>query len=188
MQNYTEGDILLILKILQSRNTGRKKLSEFLSLGEATIRTLFRRLESENLISSTRQGQKITQKGEQFLRDFPSFTLPKPVTVEGLTLSTHNVGTLVRKFSSHVKNGMHFRDAAIIAGASGATTLITSQGTLIFPDETPLQTESVAALLKEFSPQEKDIIIIATAETEKKALRGISGCLSLLFQKENKEL
>jgi len=182
MQNYTRGDILLTLKILQAQQIGRKNLSKFLGLGEATIRTLFRKLESEQLIVSTRQGQKITEKGHLYLIRAPDFTLPKPVQGRDLTLSEYNLASLVRSYSCNVRNGMQFRDAAIIAGACGATTLIFSHGKLHFPDNTPVTVETADYLIKEFNPQEDDILIIATAETEKKALRGLSGCLGILLQ------
>ena len=189
MQNYTEGDILLTLKLLQTKQIGRKNLSKVLHLGEATIRTLFRKLESENLITSTHQGQKITEKGIQYLTSFPQFTLPKPVNVGGLTLSEYNIASLVHNYSHNVKDGLKFRDAAIIAGACGATTLIFSGGKLTFPhSKTVLTPETANYLVTEFSPSEGDILIIATADTNQKAVRGLSGCLSLLLQNNNEKL
>ena len=188
MQNYTEGDILLILKMLQKEQVGRKRLSDYLGLGEATIRTLFRKLESEDLISSTRQGQKLTRKGDHFLVRVPQFTLPQLVEVGDVTLSRFNVASLIRGYVGHIKNGMQLRDAAIIAGACGSTTLIFSEGKLHFPDTTLLPSEVSHRLIDEFSPDEGDVLIIATAETERKAMRGLSGCLSLLIQEEMHKL
>jgi hypothetical protein len=180
MQNYTEGDILLTLKILQTQKIGRKALASRLGLGEATIRTIFRKLESTHLITSTRQGQKITEKGTHYLETHPHFTLPVPVTVETLTLSTYNLASVVCNYAHAVNTGIQFRDAAIISGACGATTLIFSSGKLHFPDTTPLPAEIASPLLNQFSFSENDILIIATAKTNQKAIRGLSGCLSLL--------
>jgi hypothetical protein len=181
MQNYTDGDILLTLKMLQTQQMGRKSLSEFLGLGEATVRTVFRKLEAETLITSTRQGQTLTKKGEQYLAAFPDFTLPQPVNVGDITLSTCNLASLIHKFSHTIRNGIQFRDAAIIAGATGATTLIFENGGFVFPyDTATLNPEIQHHLIEKFSPCENDVLIIATAETEEKAMRGLSGCLSLL--------
>lgn len=189
MQNYTEGDILLTLKILQKEQIGRKALSKLLALGEATIRTLFHKLESEKLITSTRQGQKITAKGAQYLTSFPQFTLPRSIKAGDLTLSEFNLASLVRHYSHNIKDGLKFRDAAIIAGACGATTLIFSEGKLIFPHTNAAITpETSHSLVKEFSPSEGDVLIIATADTHQKAIRGLSGCLSLLSQDTNEKL
>ena len=185
MQNYTTGDILLTLKVLEQEQIGRKNLSKFLGLGEATVRTLFRKLESENLITSTRQGQKITEKGKQYLETAPSFTLPKPVEGRDLTLSHYNTASLICNAAHTVRNGIEFRDAAIIAGACGATTLMFSRGKLHFPDNTPLNPETASYFIREFSFSENSILIIATADTAEKALRGLSNCLSLLLNKKN---
>jgi predicted transcriptional regulator len=183
MQNYTTGDILLTLKILEKQQIGRKTLAKFLGLGDATIRTLFRTLESQNLITSTRKGQKITEKGIHFLASVPHFTLPEPVEGGDLTLSQHNLATLIFNYAHHVKNGIQFRDAAIIAGACGATTLIFSQGKLHFPDNTEVP-QDTTSLFHHFSFSENDILIMVTAETAQKALRGIAYCLSLLSQEK----
>jgi len=185
MQNYTDGDILLVLRKLQEKQVGRKNLSEFLALGEATVRTLFRKLESQHFIESTQKGQKITEKGEHYLTTLPYFSLPQEVTVKDITLSTHSIASLVHNFSTHVKNGMQFRDAAIIAGASGATTLIFKNGGFVFPyGNTKLTSKIQNYLIERFSPSEGDVLIIATADTEQKAMRGLSGSLSLLIQQD----
>lgn len=188
MQNYTKGDILLTLRMLQEQKIGRKNLSKSLGLGEATVRTLFRKLESENLVQSTAQGQKITEKGVQYLVNAPHFTLPRLIRGGEFTLSQYNAASLVRNYSRKVKDGMQFRDAAIVAGAFGATTLIFHHRKLTFPDNTELTAETVQYLIREFNPQENDILIIATAETEQKALRGLSGCLSLLLENDDRKL
>jgi DNA-binding PadR family transcriptional regulator len=181
MRNYTDGDILLTLKILKKEPTGRKKISSILKLGEATIRTMFRTLESEKLIESTRQGQRITEKGEQFLQAVPDFTFPHPVSVGGLTLAEFSMASLVKNFSHTVKNGIEFRDAAIISEATGATTLIFKNGGFVFPYGNTQLSPDIQIYLKDtFSPGEQDVLIIATAHTHPKAMRGISGCLSLL--------
>ncbi|MGC1122452.1 MAG: DUF4443 domain-containing protein [Candidatus Methanofastidiosia archaeon] len=189
MQTYTEGDILLTLKILQNQQTGRKTLSTILGLGEATVRTLFRKLESDNLITSTRQGQIITQKGMDYLSRAPEFTLPRPVTVGEITLSNHSVASLISNFSHHIKNGIKIRDAALISGASGATTLLYRNRGFVFPHgTTPLPPSIEEYLMGEFSPSEHDVLIISTADTEPQAIRGISGCLSLLLKEDDQDL
>lgn len=181
MRNYTDGDILLTLKILKKEPTGRKKLSSILKLGEATIRTMFRALESKKLIKSSRKGQKITKEGEQYLQSAPDFTFPHPVSMGGLTLAEYSMASLVKNFSHEVKNGIEFRDAAIISGATGATTLIFRNRGFVFPyDNTRLSSDIQLYLTEEFYPDEQDVLIIATAHTESKAVRGIAGCLSLL--------
>lgn len=160
-----------------------------LGLGEATVRTLFRKLESENLITSTRQGQVITQEGMDYLSHAPEFTLPRPVTVGEITLSNYSVASLISDFSYHIKNGIKIRDAALISGASGATTLLYKNGGFAFPHgTTPLPPSIEEYLIHEFSPSEHDVLIISTADTESQAIRGISGCLSLLIREDGRDL
>lgn len=186
MRNYTDGDVLLILKMLQHEQIGRKKLSSILGLGEATIRTVFRTMESEKLIISTKKGQKITEKGEKYLKNAPHFTFPRKVEGGTLTLSQYNVASLISAFSHRIKNGLHIRDAAIMAGAEGATTVIFSDSEFRFPQSTKLPPEISHSFVEEFSPREGDVLIVATAKTAQKAMRGISGCLGLLLS--DKEL
>ncbi|MBU7031328.1 MAG: hypothetical protein HXS53_02240 [Theionarchaea archaeon] len=164
-------------------------MSDYLGLGEATIRTLFRRLESHQLISSTRQGQQITEKGKEHLYHVPAFTLPRLTDVGDLTLSDYNMGSLIHGVSHRIKDGIQIRDAAMIAGACGATTLICKNGVLYFPGESiPLDKEKTQYLIREFHPEERDVLIIAMAETEQKAMRGLSGCLKMILIEKNQNL
>ncbi len=181
MRNYTDGDVLLILKMLQQEQIGRKKLSSILGLGEATIRTVFSTMECENFIISTKKGQKITEKGKKYLENVPHFTFPRKVEGGNLTLSQCNVASLICEFSHRIKNGLEIRDAAIIAGAEGATTVIFSENEFRFPQSTKLPPAISHYLVEEFSPREGDVLIVATAKTAQKAMRGISGCLGLLL-------
>lgn len=186
MQNYTDGDILLTLKLV-STPMGRKKISAILGLGEATIRTLLRRLEGEHLILSTRQGQRLTEKGREYLSGKPYFTFPQHVDAGDLTLSPCNCASLVRGFAHNIRNGIILRDAAILSGGGGATTLVFLKGTFRFPQSQTVVDSEISERLKVFSsrdgvPREGDILIIATADTEKRAMRGMAGCLGLLVK------
>lgn len=189
MKMYTEGDVFITLKLLQNGKIGRKKVSEYLGCGEATVRTLFRKLEGQHLIASTLQGQQITEKGRAYLNTVPQFTLPRLIQVGDLTLSEFNMTSLIHGVSHRIKDGIQIRDAAIISGACGATTLISRGGTLQFPGESSsLHPEKAHYLMDEFTPSEGDVLIIATADTEQKAMRGLSGCLKLILKEKNEGL
>jgi hypothetical protein len=81
-----------------------------------------------------------------------------------------------------VKYGCEERDNAILSGATGATTLIYTKGSLIFPgNEYPVDPKADKAIRMMFSLHEGDVVIIGTAPTMAAAEEGaVSAGLKLL--------
>ncbi len=165
---------------------GRSKLSKELALGEGAARTLIERLKDQGLISADRAGCALTKKGERTWRTLHA-AFPKKATMKKskLTLGTFNVALLVKEGASRVRSGMEQRDAALMAGAKGATTLIYSRGRLTVPPEqrdaakeTP---EVCRALLEQMKPEDNDAVVIGSADTYEKAEYGAwAAALSLI--------
>ncbi|MCL2642034.1 MAG: DUF4443 domain-containing protein [Candidatus Bathyarchaeota archaeon] len=175
---FTSFHIYCALELLSQEQTGRNKLADKIGVGDGTIRTIINRLKTAELISNTKEGCTLTQKGQevwqQFEQIFPQRTeIPKTE----ITPSEFNYGFIVKGQRDKIKSGIDQRDAAIIAGAKRAIVLIANQGSLhVASVDQCIDKEYTAAtkeIRKKINPQnDKDIIIIAGAETPLKAKTG----------------
>lgn len=156
---------------------GRGKLSRELGIGEGATRTLLNRLIDAGLIATSKLGCFLTKKGETIWNDFQSI-FPQKVKLEKseLTLTHYNIAVLIKGYGDKVKTGIEQRDAAILAGAKGATTLILKNQTLIQPGIS----ENVARdfpeifnqITKQLELEENDVVVIGSADTWEKAEYG----------------
>ncbi|MGD8543647.1 MAG: DUF4443 domain-containing protein [Candidatus Bathyarchaeota archaeon] len=156
---------------------GRGKLSKKLRTGEGATRTLLNRLIDAGLIITSKPGCLLTEKGEKIWNDFQSI-FPQKVKLEQseLTLANYNIAVLIKGCGDKVKTGIEQRDAAILAGAKGATTLIFKNQTLIQPgiSENLAQDfpEIFNQITKQLELEENDVIVIGSADTWEKAEYG----------------
>ena len=156
---------------------GRGKLSRELGTGEGATRTLLNRLIDAGLIITSKPGCLLTEKGETIWNDFQSI-FPRKVKLEQseLTLARYNIAVLIKGCGDKVKTGIEQRDAAILAGAKGATTLIFKNQMLIQPGIS----ENVARdfpeifnqITKQLELEENDVVVIGSADTWEKAEYG----------------
>jgi len=182
--NFTNADIIIALKIIEKEESiGRKLLSKRMFLNEASVRSILTKLKDLDYISSTRLGHNVTKKGKDFIDKSVHFEVPSEINAKELTLNSKNFGTLVKGASSKINDGMDQRDNAVFGGARSAITLIFRDGHFSLPETKPeikipsiklnlskaLETE----LHEKFSPKNNDVVIIASAEDDERAFRGI---------------
>ncbi|RLG89482.1 hypothetical protein DRO34_07160, partial [Candidatus Bathyarchaeota archaeon] len=166
--------VIRALELIAERSYGRLKLSEELNIGEGATRTLLKRLKEAGLVSTSKTGCQLTQKGEKLWRRHSSI-FKRKVSVEKneLTLAEYNVAILISNSGDKVKCGMKQRDAAVITGAKGAVTLVYANGKLTVPcvsdDVAETYPKAYRQLMKLLRPEENDVIIIASAEAKEKA-------------------
>lgn len=188
---FSEAHVIMALDEIEAQKcVGRQRLSKKLGLGEGATRTLIRHLVRERLLTISKSGNRLSNKGVKLyssLRAVMSRT--KEIPSSSLTVGPINIAVLVRKAGSVVTDGLDQRDTAIKAGAKGATTLIYSDGRLIMPsaggnvfDDTALIYETI---LSYFRPKENDVIIIGSAGDKRSAELGanmaaIQICMSAL--------
>jgi DNA-binding MarR family transcriptional regulator len=150
---------------------GRKDLANELRIGEGSVRTILDQLKKRDLITSSRGGHFLTAKGRR--------TLGKPlkfvrVDAGDLTVGKVDVATVVRGAADKIKKGIEQRDAAIKAGAAGATVLVFKGGKLQFPDKfievEKKLSETIMGVLK---PHEGDAIVIGTGDDVASAEAGV---------------
>lgn len=159
---------------------GRKRLASVLGIGEGSTRTILSILQEEGYIDITKDGILINNKGLEFREVF--YMDVKPFESHELTISRYDSVAHLRYAAKRISFGCEERDAAILAGAKGATTLICVNGRLTFPgSDYPVDEETENALRAIFSIRNDDVIIIGTADSPEAAECGaVSAALNTL--------
>ena len=183
---FTSLHLIKVLELIAEGPIGRGKLAKKLGIGEGTIRTIIKRLKDSNLIEISKNGCHLTSFGKNFWKKFKE-KIPKKVFLEKneFSLAEYTVAVLIKKCGDKVRIGMQQRDAAIMAGAEGATTLVVKDGKIILPGvsddvarDYPVAHRQIVELLR---PEHDDVVIVGTGETKEKAEYGaLAAALTLL--------
>ena len=140
---------------------GRKKLSSLLDIGEGSTRTIISLLQNHGIISINKSGIILTSAGMD-LKKKTRMDLA-PISIKELTIGEYNFAVRIPRLAHQVSFGCEERDAAIEAGATGATTLIFVNGKLIFPGSEYRVDPTIENEIKNvFNLKNEDVIIIGT--------------------------
>jgi len=163
---YTEAHALMGIEVIGSGlGIGRQQLSRALGLGEGTIRTLVGRMKALDLVATSRGGMHLTGDGEAVLETMGDLFWGCGLPALAITVGPVNYAVLIRGMSSKIKGGIEQRDAAIIAGASGATTLVLDDQGLRMPGmEEPIAESVRSLIMEELGPSQGDAIIIGSSD------------------------
>lgn len=169
--------ILRALELIAEKPTGRGKLAENLNVGEGAIRTIISRLKDAGLITTSKTGCTLTDKGLKLFKEYQSFFKKKiEIGKNELTIAKHSFAVLIKNCGHKIKSGVEQRDAAIMAGAKGATTLLFKKGYLIIPavsdDVAKDFPEAASQIMASMNPEEDDVIIVSSADSLEKAEYG----------------
>ncbi len=166
--SYSPVHIVKILFLLSENSMGRVQLIKEMGVGEATVKTLVKRLKKSKLIESSTKGNVLTKKGKFLLRRILK-KISKPIKIDtsDYAVGKYNTAILVKKSAKKVKFGIEQRDEAIKIGADGATTLVCSDNRLIFPGCNRKITKLERVLREHFSIERGDVIVIGSGSTEK---------------------
>jgi len=177
LPSFSEAQVVKALEdISLQENMGRLKLSKDLHMGEGETRTLVRHLKNEGLIDVSKSGISLSQDGRRLLsslRTLVSEQIEMPSTP--LTVGPFNVAVRVTGMKDSIKFGLEQRDAAILAGAKGATTLVFTKNRLTMPgtgEDVSKSDSSIPASLSKLSLNEGDVIIIGSSNEKIKAELG----------------
>ncbi|MCP8308355.1 MAG: DUF4443 domain-containing protein [archaeon] len=176
--SFTPTHVFMIIEAIGlSAPIGRMKLSSILQLGEGATRTLVKRLQKEGIIKSTKFGCVLTDLGKKIFLDLSSrISKELEIPPSQYTLGRFNIAILVKNSAKAVGYGVEQRDAAIKAGALGATTLIYIKDKFVMPggqeDAFKDLPEIRKMLIERLKPKEGDSIVIGSADDEKSAKLG----------------
>jgi predicted transcriptional regulator len=165
--------LLLAIELISKEIIGRSKLAEKLNVGEGAVRTMVERLRDAELITTSKAGCALTSKGLRLWEEYESVFKKVEIGKNELTLANYNFAILVKNRGHKVRSGMEQRDAAVRAGAKGATTIMFKGGRLIIPSASndvakdfPKAASQIAKLLK---LEENDAVIIGSDDSLEKA-------------------
>ena len=180
---YSEAHVLIALRLIGAgKGIGRQQISRELRLGEGTVRTLVNRLGRRGLLITSRGGMTLTPEGRKLLNAFGEmfFTAEFPDTQ--MTVGSSNYAVLVKGAWMKIRRGVEERDAAMIAGAEGATTLVYDGERLQMPGvEMEIDPSTVDHIKTRLRPGMGDVIIIGSADDPFEAEMGaVSAALKLL--------
>jgi len=148
---------------------GRKELSRRLGLGEGSVRTLLNKLRSNDLVTITKEGCKLSATGLEIYNWLNEKISPiYEIELREIWGHRFSVGVVVKNGERLVKRGIEQRDAAIKFGAAGAMTLIFKDGKLLMPEITNLSEEFpdfASKVIDNFLLREGDVLIIAGADS-----------------------
>ena len=171
---------------------GRKKLSQLLGIGEGSTRTILSMMQDQSMITIGKSGILLTEAGAEFKKSVHMDVAD--VSISDLTIGDRDCAIRVPKMARNVKYGCEERDAAIKSGATGATTLIYTNGKLIFPgSDYPVDAEIESKIRSVFSLKNDDVVIIGTGPTEESAeigavIAGLTIMGGLQFNRELKDI
>jgi predicted transcriptional regulator len=169
--------MLRAIELIANKAIGRSKLAEELGVGEGAMRTMINRLKNAGLITTSKLGCVLTSKGLKLWNEC-KMVLRRKVGIgkTDLTLADCNVAILVKSRGHKVKSGMEQRDAAIMVGAKGATTIMFKGERLVIPsvsDNMAKDFPKVAnQMVRLLQPGENDVIVVGSADSLVKAEYG----------------
>jgi hypothetical protein len=164
--SYGEAKIIMALETAAKGCIGRAALGKRLGLGEGVIRTLTKHMLAEGLVDVSTQGISASKKGEKVLREIRAIVsagAEAPKTDDAV--GSYNYALLVKGGASRVRYGLEQRDAALLAGAEGATTITYKGGRGTIPGMDRGPSPELAAFIEKLAPLEGDTIIVGTGVT-----------------------
>ena len=186
--SFSVFHLLKALELIAKKGPiGRGKISQELKTGEGATRTLIERLKDAGLVVITKLGCSLTKKGEEVWNEFRS-VFPQKVRLEriDLTLAPYNIAVQIKDRGDKVRAGVEQRDAAIMSGAKGATTLVFRNKKLVLPTisenvvrDYPLTHRQIIKLLK---LEENDVVVIGSGDTWERAEYGALAAAWTLIQ------
>lgn len=163
LPRFSQIHVQLVLELISKhKRIGRKELARKLGIGEGSIRTILDHLKQEGLITSSKGGHSLTEKGKSLISGPQPFV---PIEASDLAVGKVNVATIVRGAADMVKQGIEQRDEAIKVGADGATVLVFKGGRLRIPGcFTKIKKEISKKLITALQPKDGDVIIIGAGK------------------------
>ncbi|MEM2937586.1 MAG: DUF4443 domain-containing protein [Candidatus Bathyarchaeia archaeon] len=158
------------IELVAERPIGRGKIAEKLKVGQGAVRTIIQRLKRAGLLSTSKMGCMLTDKGLKLYEEWRKIFGGK-VEIEGNELMpvNYNFAMLAKNCGRKIKSGMEQRDAAVKMGAKGAVVMVFKNGRLTIPSASDDASRDfpnfTKQLIKVLEPEENDVVVIAGADS-----------------------
>ncbi len=167
-----------IFKVLQitheNKRASRSLLVSEVGLGEGSVKTLVRHLKMHGLVTTSKAGMSLTNKGSVLFQKLnEAIPAESDMREHSISVGRFNHAILVRGLAGDVGSGIEQRDAAVKIGALGAITLVFRDNKLFTSDKTydiPIKDQQLTSdVIAKLQPRDGDVIIVAGAENKKTA-------------------
>lgn len=169
-------DLVHVFKTMQmmsqNKKISRTVMMQELELGEGSIKTLVKHLKMHDLVENSNAGMWLTNKGDSLYSKLHAI-IPRETDIAkcSIALGKFNHAVLLKNMAYNIKSGIEQRDAAIKAGAVGATTLICKNERLVLPgtgEDLMRNDQKIHLLIMEkLAPEQNDVIIIGSSQNKK---------------------
>ncbi|MDE1727560.1 MAG: DUF4443 domain-containing protein [Thaumarchaeota archaeon] len=173
MLSFDPVHVFKTMQMMSDNNKiSRSIMMQELGLGEGSIKTLVKHLKMHGLVENSNAGMWLTNKGEALYTKL-HILIPREtdITKCSVALGKFNHVVLLKSMAHNIKSGIEQRDAAIKAGAVGATTLICKNERLVLPgtDENLMRNDQKihSLIMEKLSPEQNDVIIIGSSQNKK---------------------
>ena len=173
--SFDSVHVLVALQLMhENGRVSRDLLSKKLGLGGGAAKTLVKHMKMRGLVHTSNGGTKMTAKGRTVFQSvFEIMPSEMPIPPSSVALGKYNYAVLLKELGFVVRSGIEQRDVAIRMGATGATTLLYSEGRFKMPDSNhdPLKSEQGLRkeLLERLGPSDGDVVIIGSADSSRVA-------------------
>jgi predicted transcriptional regulator len=174
-------ELLLLLVLKHKGPVGRYRLKHMLGMSdhEGIIKLMLADLRDDAYISTSNLGAQLTSKGEAFLvsrlKEYQIVHI-KDIDYPFIEAGPFSVGVQLKGKAGAITSGMAQRDAAVRAGAIGATILTSDNGVLgiptVYRDLSSQQPTLSTQILQSFSLTGGDVLIITSAPSRWRAFEG----------------
>ena len=185
---FSELHVLRALFLIGEKGSmGRAALAQSLGIGQGMVRTLIQRLRSAGMVTVEPGGCVLTKKGGKVYAGFrQNMSLPQKIDAGKLAVDRHSAAILLRNAGGKMKLGIEQRDAAVRAGATGATTIVFRDGKFLIPTSSEDSEKEFAnkvwgEIRVIFAPKHNDVIIVCSAKSQREAdYGGLAAALTLM--------
>lgn len=169
--SYSLYHLVKTIFLLSEKPRGRGGLIKKLGSGEASVKTLMKKMQEGKIAKKSTKGLVLTEQGRKILK---SFNFSKPVFLDAgeLTVGEKDCAILARGAAEKIRYGLEQRDAAIKAGADGATVLVCKDGRLALPQVERDAAKVEGELRKHFEIRNGDVVVIGSGKGDLKAEEG----------------
>lgn len=170
----TIKQVLLLLIIQREGPIGRYRLKTLLemSLHEGIVRHMLKEYQSTGIITSSRQGARLTARGQehlqQLLRQYRILDIQQ-LAIPLMSSHPTTLGIHLQDCANQITSAMEIRDIAVRGGATSATVVIFRDKALIIPavDSTFVSDNPVfnRQIHDSFFLQPNDVIVLISADS-----------------------
>ena len=171
--SFESAHIFKALQVIHvNTKASRSLLMDETGLGEGSIKTLVKHLKMTGLAMTSKSGMTLTNKGNTLFSKLNE-VMPTENDIKecSITVGKFNHAILVKGLAKDVGSGIEQRDAAIMIGALGATTLVFRDDKLFTSDKSyniSIKDQKLTfVLIEKLQPENGDVVIIASAENKK---------------------